>query len=198
MKAVREIERRYYKWTEWTQPVLTSNNTSTSLGNIITTASTYYNDNTQPYMIMTGTTSTTVDSGYWQLNNKTTEEWLNINFPYKLKISALSVVTRPRDNYNRTFSVYAGISGEQIGSDITPPAGATRYTIVSGGEYITDNIFIKVHAKSTEIYFGLQNLQITAQYAKYAESSDYDYYVDKYVYKLPKNISTPTYYAINT
>ena len=198
MKVVREFIRKYYKWTEWTQPVLTSNNTSTELGNIITTSSTYYNSNTQPYMIMNGTTSTTTDVGYWQLAGKTTEEWLNIKFPYKLKISALSVVTRPNDNYNRTFSVYDGVGGEQIGSSITPTAGATRYTIVSSGEYITDNIFIKVHAQSTEKWFGLQNLQIKAQYAKDTVSSDYDYYIDVPVLKLPGEIIRKYYKYVDS
>lgn len=193
MKVVENKEVEYYKWQDWTQPVLTSNNTATEAGNIITTASTYFNSNTQPYMIMTGKTSTTTDVGYWQLANKTTEEWLNIKFPYKLKISALSVVTRPNDNFNRTFSVYAGVGGKQIGSNITPTAGATRYTIISSGEYITDNIFIKVHAQSTMPYFGLQNLQITAKRAVKSNSSDYDFYRYELVYKLPKKVERKYY-----
>ena len=80
-KLIKDNVFEYYKYVSWTQPVLTSDNMSVAEGNIVTTASSYWNDNTRPYKIMLGAVSSTVDLNYWQINNTNNAQWLQIKFP---------------------------------------------------------------------------------------------------------------------
>jgi hypothetical protein len=169
--------KKYYKYQNWTQPVLTSDSMSVSEGKIVTTANSYYNDNTRPYKIMLGAVSSTTDLNYWQLNNTTAESWLQIKFPYKLRITGLSVYSRPKDNQTGTVTAYTNSSKTtKIGNTVTVSNVLTKYTFLSGGSGIeTDTIYLHVTGQAN--YFGLQNLQITAQKVVDGTSSDYSYYI---------------------
>lgn len=176
--------RKYYKYVSWTQPVLTGYTTSSDLGNITVSATSDYGNNCQAWKIMIGSTSSTVDSNYWQLANSSREEKLTLVFPYKLKISDLKITTRPKDNYTRNVSVFNS-GGLQIGSTINCSAPLTEYTILSNGNIITNTLIITV-ASGSDVYFGLQNLKITAQRITEGTSTDYDYYEDIDAYKAYK------------
>ena len=197
---------RYFKdvYEDWTQPVLTSNNMPVEDGSIVCTASSDYGNNTGIYKIMLGSVSTTIDKNYWQIANSLAEQWLQIKFPYKLKITGLSVYTRPSDNYVATVTAYTdSTKSTQIGNSINTKAAVTKYVFLENGEgVVTDTIYIYVATRSGKnTYYGLQNLQITAQREKvYEVTADGEYdriefnpITIKQVYKTDK----PKYYKYN-
>ena len=187
-------QRSYYKYIDWTQPVLTSDNMSVAEGNIVTTASSHYIDATRPHKVMLGAVSSTTDSNYWQVNNTTSASWLQIKFPYKLRITGLSVYSRPRDNYSGTVTAYTSSSRSvKIGNAINTSAELTKYTFLSGGSGVeTDTIYLYVTNQNQ--WFGLQNLQITAQKVVEGDVSGYDYYKDNLVSYSPIVRGSRTYY----
>lgn len=192
-------EKKYYKYSTqqvgWTQPKLTSNNMAVTGGNIVCTASSNYGNNTDIYKIMLGSVSSAVDKDYWQVNGSTSAQWVQIKFPYKLRITGLSVYTRPSDNFTRTVRAYTSSSKTtQIGSAINTSAGATKYTFLSNGSGIeTDTIYLSIDAgNDNNKWYGLQNLQITAttgrQIVVDGTSDSYDFStteIKNYVLKVP-------------
>lgn len=186
MKLVKNLIRKYYKYVSWTQPVLTDYTTSTDLGDINVHATSDFGGNCRAWKIMIGSVSSTVDKDYWQLANSNAEQSLTLIFPYKLKISDLKITTRPRDNYTRNVGVFDS-KGIQIGSTVNCKAALKEYTLLSDASIITDELIITVFAGSgNNTYFGLQNLQITAQRIAEGTLLDYDFYEDGFEYKAVK------------
>jgi hypothetical protein len=180
-----KVNRIYYKYENWTQPVLTSDNMAVEGGYIVSSASSCYSNNTLAYKIMTGKTVTTVDTGYWQTAKSTAEEWVQIQFPYKLNIAGLSIYTRPKDNVSATVTAYTDSSKTtKIGNSVTTSSAVTKYTFLSGGDgVLTDTIYLHIGARNTlNYYYGLQNLQITAQKLVEGSVSDFVNYEDKVIY----------------
>lgn len=186
MKLVKNLIRKYYKFVSWAQPVLTGYTTSTNLGNINVHATSDFGGNCRAWKIMIGSVSSTVDKDYWQLANSNAKQSLTLTFPYKLKISDIKITTRPKDNYTRNVGVFDS-KGEQIGSTVNCKAALKEYILLSDASIITDELIITVFAGSgSNTYFGLQNLQITAQRVAEGTSSDYDFYEDGFEYKAVK------------
>lgn len=163
---------------DWEQQVLTGYTTSTEYGDITVSATSDYGGNCPAWKIMTGQTSSTVDSGYWQINGSTSTQTLTMTLPIQVTISSLKVTTRPRDNYSGT--VTAQIDGVSAGS-VNTNAAITEYTIFSGGSYTGSEIKLVVNPGGNN-YYGLQNLKIYGTYDTTrtivvdGTSSDYTYY----------------------
>ena len=78
----------------------------------------------------------------------------------------MSVYSRPKDNHAGTVTAYTDSSmTTQIGEPISITDPVTKYTFLAGGSgVVTDTIYLyKTAGPSDSLYFGLQNLQITAQ-----------------------------------
>lgn len=160
---------RYYKEVsgenevEFLTPTLTSNNTVTEKGTIVVTASTGINGqsnwNTGGYMIMLNAVSSTTDVGYWQLQNTTATQWLQIKFPYKIYITGLSFYTRPTDNTAATVQVFTDSTRATAITNALSVSGAVQQKTWTVTPVETDCLYIYV--TSPNKYFGMQNLQIT-------------------------------------
>ena len=153
------------RYVAWTQPTLTSASTSTPLGTVTITASSYYT-NEDPYKAMDGVKSGT-GKNYWASNgSQAAGEWWQVVFPYKIKITGLNY-------YNRYGSGYQSCAGQfwtssakttSIG-DAFAATGNTNWKLttitgipVAGIE--TDTIYFYITGGVR--YTGMGELEITA------------------------------------
>lgn len=113
---------------------------------------------------MRGRVVSTVDNGYWQLNNSLAEQWCQIQFPYPLRISQVYVTTRPRDNYTRNVNLYADTQKKTLMGSISTNAALREYSFNLTRTYDTKILRVVVLAGSgSNQWYGLQNLRINAQ-----------------------------------
>lgn len=144
-------------------PTLTASITPVAEGNIVVTSS--YN-NTSDWnnlcnnsYIMRNTISTTSDQGYWQMNGSSTQ-WLQIKFPYTLRIKGMTIASRPKDNYTGTVTAYTNANKTVNMGSVTTNKAATNFTLtnIGIGDFVTDTIYLYITNMDT--WYGLQNLQI--------------------------------------
>ena len=174
-QKISEIYRglKYYKYQSWTQPVLSSNTTAVTEGNIVVSASSNYSGE-DPWRALDGNNSGTsfafnsVPTGWWQ-----------VKFPYKLRITGLTFCQRENAGSYRTNTARFYTSSDKstpIGNEFNPPATSYAQTVVSGipsAGIITDTIYLDVTAGLTSA--GMSELIITAQKVVAGTSSSYDY-----------------------
>lgn len=144
-------------------PTLTGSITPVAEGNIVVTSS-YNNTSTWNNLcnnsyIMRNTISTTSDAGYWQMNGSATQ-WLQIKFPYTLRIKGITIASRPRDNYTGTVTAYTNANKTVNMGSVTTNAGATNFILTNFGigDFVTDTIYLYI--TDMDEWYGLQNLQI--------------------------------------
>ena len=190
MKAVKGTVRKYYKYVAWTQPVLTGNTTSVTEGDITVSASTNNTGYSNIYGAMDGVSSGTNQANIWMTNNSSTG-WWQVVFPYKIRITGLTHY----NSYGRN-SGDRWITGQYFtSSDKTTPIGdsfttddvnwqATTIENIPSTGITTDTIYF--NKTNGGVWSGIGELQITAQVPVESTSSDYDYYEDVEVHKLPK------------
>lgn len=144
-------------------PTLTGSITPVAEGNIVVTSSynntSAWNNLCNNSYIMRNTISTTTDQGYWQMNGSATQ-WLQIKFPYTLRIMGLTIASRPRDNYTGTVTAYTNANKTFNMGSVTTNKAATNFTLanIEIGDFVTDTIYLYITNMDT--WYGLQNLQI--------------------------------------
>lgn len=159
------INRKYYKYqyTAWTQPILTSNSTSTADGIITTSASQQYSSSYAAWHAMDGSTEGTAG---WATNS-TSGNW-TVVFPYTLEISKITIWGR---GISGEAKIYNGVGGTLLGT-IT---GDTETDVTVNVQ--TNTIYITVTGEQTvgitEILFTARKVEIVPGTAE-----DYDFYDD--------------------
>lgn len=169
-------------------PTLNSSVTAVAEGNIVVSSSynntTSWNNLCNNTYIMRNTISTTSDKGYWQMNGSSTQ-WLNIHFPYTLRIKELTIASRPSDNYSGTVTAYTSSHMTVNMGSVTTNAPATNFllTRINNDAFVTSNIYLRI--TDMDEWYGLQNLQIIGYKVK-----------KKYLVNEPSVEPTePTYYC---
>ena len=114
---------------------------------------------------MRNTISTKSDQGYWQMNGSATQ-WLQIKFPYTLRIKGMTIASRPNDNYTGTVTAYHNADKTVKMGSVTTNAGATNFTLTDFGigDFVTDTIYLYI--TDMDVWYGLQNLQIRGHKVK--------------------------------
>lgn len=144
-------------------PTLTGSITPVAEGNIVVTSSynntSSWNNKCNNSYIMRNTISTTSDNGYWQMNGSATQ-WLQIKFPYTLRIKRITIASRPNNNYTGTVTAYTNANKTVNMGSVTTNAGATNFTLtnIGIGDFATDTIYLYI--TDMDEWYGLQNLQI--------------------------------------
>lgn len=144
-------------------PTLTASITPVAEGNIVVTSSynntTAWNNLCNNSYIMRNTISTTSDQGYWQMNGSSTQ-WLQIKFPYTLRIKGMTIASRPRNNYTGTVTAYTNANKTVNMGSVTTNKAATNFTLtdIGSGDFVTDTIYLYI--TNMDEWYGLQNLQI--------------------------------------
>lgn len=144
-------------------PTLTGSITPVAEGNIVVTSSYNntidWNNLCNNSYIMRNTISTKTDQGYWQMNGSATQ-WLQIKFPYTLRIKGMTIASRPNDNYTGTVTAYHNADKTVNMGSVTTNARATNFTLTDFGigDFVTDTIYLYI--TNMDEWYGLQNLQI--------------------------------------
>lgn len=174
---------RYCKYDAWNQPVLTSNTTSVAEGDIVCTASSWFqnsSENNQPYNAMDGVKSGTSNNTYWGINESVTGFW-QVKFPYKLKIKGITY-------YNRYSSTVSQVvcEGRFYTSDAkTTPIGDAFTTSATNWQAVTISGIPSDGIETDTIYFdktggtanaGIGELDIVATLTTYHEVASTDNY----------------------
>lgn len=162
-------KRKYYKYkyTNWTQPIMTSNTTYGTL-----TAS-VVNSGSGVYQAFDKNTSS-----WWEAKTGTAE-WLNWKLPVTLKITGIKIRVRTGNKPNITCRCYTDSSKKTpIGDSITTTTAGQEIAVanIPSSGIITNNIYFD--CSSTQDYMGILEITITAQEQSSVESTidDYDYY----------------------
>ena len=152
----------------WTQPILTSNSTETSLGTVEVSAGSEYSTY-NAYKALDGIKSGTIATTGWGVNNTSATTWWQIKFPYKIKITGLTGYQR----YDSNPANANTIGQFYTSSDKTTPIGdiytnniSTNWNAVAvsgipSEGIITDTIYFEKTGGGS--YGGLGELEITAE-----------------------------------
>jgi len=166
----------YYKWQDWTQPILTSN---TSFG--VVTASNYAPD-CFPYLAMDGILTANADGHAWNTDDSYTG-WWQIKLPYSIRIYGITFTNggSPTSNVRNISGRFYADSAKTIpiGDAISTPSTNGYVTQIIGipaEGIITDTIYFEKTGGRT--YAGIGELDITAKYAVESTADDYDYVVN--------------------
>ena len=196
MKAYRETIRKYYKYVDWVQPILTENGVMGG-NSFACSASTVYGSY-YPYLAFDGDGS--VDGWHSQQG---TPQWLSWYNPEKLSISSIAITNTHETGSPDTFKNYE----VQVSDD-----NSTWKTIYSGTNttgakqtWIIDLSDVENYSNYFRIYitsFNNRNygraalVNITAKILSESSELDYDVYEDVDIYKLPTK-TIPRYLKYN-
>jgi len=180
-KLVKETIRKYYKYVTWTQPVLTSNNSSDIM---------WVSASNEGQGAAFNAFDDNVSSTNWCTSNNITTAYLYVNINENIYISSISVTGYTNVyGHTDTITIYS--------NDIEIGATKTYNYSQSNIQTWTFNSPVKVSSltfKGTGLTWTcIPNITITAQKVINGTSSDYDFYEDEYKYKLVKD-TIRTYY----
>lgn len=179
MKAYKQTVRKYYKYSyvAWTQPVLTSN---TSSSEMTLTPSSQYDTSLYPAWKAFDNDN----SSGWLTADGTGSGTLLVTFNYRLRINSITVRGWSNPNgYTRTITIYDS-NNNVVGSTHTYN-GNGIYTWEFSNPLLLKSI--KFAVVGSGMWGCIGEIDISAQKETYVEStsSDYDFYEDVYVYQLP-------------
>lgn len=194
MKAYKEIIRKYYKYqyNDFVQPVLTSDGVIGGDRFAVTmsqVADAYY-----PYLAFDGKADTYLRTGYVQ------PQWVLMYNPNPLNISKIEYIHNDNNFWATSLDIQASVDGSN-NSWITllslTGLKLQNYTwdINTKGKYYKYyRLYIKSASRTDTQYSPrpaqISELKLTAQEQTVVESSesDYDFYKDIDIYKLPTKI----------
>lgn len=164
-------QKDYYKWVNWTQPVLTADSDTSG---IVTSASGVWTAGfSDAYKALDGTAT---DRTSWFPNSVTA--WWKIKLPYKIKITSLFHTNRNSGDGsqgNITGRYYADTAMTiPIGNAFTLPKLLDTITLTPAEPIVTDTIYFNKTGGST--FSGIGELVITAMKAELSTESDYDFW----------------------
>lgn len=179
MKAYKKVNRKYYKWTAWNQPILTSN----PQNGYSITGSNYSGD---LKILSDGTKNNTYVSPSTTSSYGCIIEYI---FPINLRISSISINYLIQTNVTYAFSSFKIVAitktGEQVISTTTPANVETW----GNQNYIVNNVVcngIKIYCSGAgSPHPRLGEITITAEQPLESTQDDYDYYIDTPTYQLP-------------
>lgn len=159
-----------YQYVSWTQPTLTTNTiTSTSLGDVTATASSYYSwsgGTCYPYKAMNGVKSGTANCWLASSKSAATGAWWQVEFPYQLKVTGLVLYSPYYTDgaVNATGQFWTSSDRTTaIGNQITTSStawAANTITGISSSGIVTDTIYF--YQTSASSFGGIGELEITA------------------------------------
>jgi len=164
----------YYKWVNWTQPVLTS---ATSFG-VVTTVS---NDGSQvEWKALDGIASGSVSDAHFWSSTSATSGWWKWVLPFKIKISQIKFynATSTNNNYTKNAQFFADDAKKiPLGDAFVGINSPWAYNTILVNNVITDTIYFYA-LSSYNHYITIGELEITAKKAVISTVNDYDYLVN--------------------
>ena len=183
----KKLVTEYWKWIDWEQPTLTANTTSTSLGDIVVTASSNNDGYSNIYGAMDGVKSGTNQANIW-MPKGTTSAWWQVKLPYESKITGLSFYNGYGKNVSSDMPIqgrfYTSSSKDTpIGDSISTSSTAWEKTEIQNiptEGILTDTIYFQKTGGGN--FSGIGELEITAQRLVSGNIDNYDYETERNTY----------------
>lgn len=191
MKAVKETIRKYYKYqyNDWVQPILTANGTMDE--NSFAVAASTSESSYPPYKAFDKITSSR-----WGATSSTVPQWISWYNPKPLKITDIAIANRS-DTPNHLASGIIQACDDNVSwvnikewtNDVSERGAVWNIDLSNNVKsYKYYRLYIsKYNISGDTTYVSIPELTITAQEQAIVESSesDYDFYEDIDIYKLP-------------
>ena len=187
-KAVKQVERTYWKYDDFVQPVLTANG---AMGgdSFACDQSNSFSSTTLAWRCFNGDSTTESETNRWQINNIKTSSWYWLAWynPIPLNITSLSI-------YNSQATYVVKAYKIQASDDNTNWVDIVTGTNTNTGElnkWVIDMSNNQAYYKYYRIYcrpnsttsLQVAEIEITANYIAAGTAEDYDFYTDENVYK---------------
>lgn len=187
-KAYKTTVRKYYKYTNWTQPKLTANGTMGG-SSFACNQSASLNSTTIAFKCFNGDTTTSGETNRWQINNinTNTEYYIYWYNPVALKISNLKVWNEEANYVIKGYTLY-GSNDNSSWTAIT--SGTNTVTTAKTAWNIpvsmnTEYKYFRLGCKpNSTLALEVMEIQITATTKQEGNEKDYTSYEDVDVYKL--------------
>lgn len=205
MKAVKEIERKYYKYQygDWTQPVLTSDGVVGGSNFAVSSNVSQYTG-AGVWGAFDGVTS---GGTYFHSLQGVTTGYIDIYNPNPLKVSLITIYNQNAVVSQNRASSAGKIYGSNDGVNWVQLTTYTNTVQTIGGVWTIDLSSNNSHynyyrmestAGGSGGYWTINEIKLTAQQKVAFKSTeeDYDFYKDVDVYKLPKRTNTKHFKTI--
>lgn len=209
MKAVKEIVRKYYKYESWTQPVLSSNGTIGVDDFAVSCSLPALTGDPYPrslYLAFDGIIGN-AENRFQSVSNTTNPQYIIVYSKNSLNIKSITFYQMTQETYYYIKAIT--IQGSNNGSDWTDLQTWTSNSYVanftvdlsSNLEYYNYYRFYitnRAYYDSSNAYLMIQEISMTGTQAVESTESDYDFYVDKDIYKAVKETVRKYYKYGNT
>jgi len=194
MKVHKETIRKYWKYTDWTQPILTSNGTMGGTTAAASASSIHSSYDGQPWRAFNGQDE---NSSGWANNNIAPPQWIQFYNPTAFMLTNFTVINRGHcwtafivqgSNDGSSFVDIESFTNDNI---IVSASWSKTIAVVNRDFYKYYRFYITANSTGT----GADVLQIKLYGyggVEQSTSSDYDYYTDIDVLSTPARVSIHT------
>lgn len=200
-KTVKEIVKKYYKYESWTQPVLSSNGTIGVDDFAVSCSLPALTGDSYPrnlYLAFDGIIGN-AENRFQSVSNTTNPQYIIVYSKNSLNIKSITFYQNTKETYYYIKAIT--IQGSNNGSDWTDLQTWTSNSYVanftvdlsSNLEYYNYYRFYitnRAYYNSSNAYLMIQEISMTGTQTVESTESDYDFYVDKDIYKIVKQNNT--------
>ena len=186
-KVHKTTVRKYYKYTNWTQPTLTANGTMGG-SSFAVSASSEHDAPRKAYCAFDGIITNNGTSGCWH-SAQGHPSWIQFYNPKPLKVSKLTVYNRSADQaFINSYGVSYSDNGDtftefKTGTSPSQANGTSWDIVIDAGAHKYWRLTSKSSSGSNSGYTAVGEIKITAQEVTEGNEKDYVSYEDVNVYK---------------
>lgn len=195
MKAAVEIVRKYYKYKNWEQPILSSNGVMGGT-DFACNQSNSYNSTTVAWRAFNGDNSTEDEANRWQINNVNTSSWYWLSWysPTPLIIKGLTIYNSQTNYVVKAYKIQ-GSDDNLNWVDITTGTNTNTAQLASWQINMSNNSalyqYFRIYCQpNSSTSLMIAEIEINAEEIDESTEQDYDFYKDISIYKIVKQNDT--------